>query len=157
MTYRYEQMSNVILTWTRELRAALANPPLEETSISFSNERLRKEIRGADKKTSRGKPDWSDIFFVFLPTTWHSNQPISPAASPVCTDSNLGIRLMQESEGKTERRAEKEERVMRKEGNWSGNSDIERNLSDEECVMALLTDLGKKSFNTDLSGDKWPD
>lgn len=47
----------------------MANPLLEETSILFSNEGLRKEIReeekknkkrkeirGADKKTSRRKP-----------------------------------------------------------------------------------------------------
>lgn len=72
---------------------------LEQTSLE--------EIRRPDK-TSRGKLTGVCAGFLFFSfnmlAAWHSSQPVSPAASPVNTDSISGVKLTLEWKRKTEER-----------------------------------------------------
>lgn len=75
-------------------------------SISRGNQR-------PDKKPPKGKLTrlWVFSSSFNMAAAWHSSQPVSPAASPVNTDSTSGVKFTQEWKRKTEK-------DKKREGRW---------------------------------------
>lgn len=75
-------------------------------SISRGNQR-------PDKKPPKGKLTrlWVFSSSFNMAAAWHSSQPVSPAASPVNTDSISGVKFTQEWKRKTEK-------DKKREGRW---------------------------------------